>query len=153
MENDFWAYGGYIRKTDLTTGMVCGTIHTMGRDYASVKRWRHANPEKWAEQRKRYRAKHPEVDARNRVRYRVERKEYEVARRKRLSRWIDEYKVECGCSFCGLDIPWCLDFHHLEPGEKEYNMSQIVRVGWKRTLVELEKCVVVCANCHRKIIH
>ena len=121
--------------------------------YQHLKEWRAKNPEKWKAQRKRYKQRHPEKVREWRVRHRVRIKGYEKERRIRLARWLDEYTVACGCAMCGLDEPWCLDFHHLEPSEKEYTMSQIARVSWRRVLVEIEKCVVVCANCHRRIIH
>lgn len=57
------------------------------------------------------------------------------------------------CQMCGYDK--CIDaleFHHLDKTEKEESPSYVImRWSWKRALVELEKCIMVCANCHREI--
>ncbi len=52
------------------------------------------------------------------------------------------------CSDCGVRYPpYVMDFDHLKPEEKEIKIGQ----GWSitRTLAEIEKCEVVCSNCHR----
>ena len=54
-----------------------------------------------------------------------------------------EYNGENGCIF---------DFHHIDPNEKEYRPSTLVSVtDWEKVKRELDKCVLVCANCHRLI--
>lgn len=57
------------------------------------------------------------------------------------------------CHFCLEAEVCCLDFHHLEPGLKEFCISYACNVGysWKRILEEVKKCVVVCKNCHAKL--
>lgn len=42
-----------------------------------------------------------------------------------------------------------MDFHHLDASKKEASVSTLIRYSRKRALSELEKCVVLCANCHR----
>ena len=57
-----------------------------------------------------------------------------------------------GCAAIAVD-PAALDFHHINPEEKSFLISEQIRMGGKdRILREIMKCVVVCANCHR-IIH
>jgi len=42
------------------------------------------------------------------------------------------------------------DFHHLNPEEKEGKLTQMFRSRkWEYILPELDKCVLLCANCHR----
>lgn len=43
-----------------------------------------------------------------------------------------------------------LDFDH--PGDKRYPIAHIVgaNFSWKKSLGEIEKCVVRCVNCHRR---
>ncbi len=55
---------------------------------------------------------------------------------------------------CGLKTPFVsvYDFHHSNPNEKEFRISQRLRRSWKELKKELDKCKLVCANCHR-IIH
>ena len=51
----------------------------------------------------------------------------------------------CGYSHC----PAAFDFHHMDPREKDFDIS--TRVAWSEALeVELKKCVLLCANCHRE---
>ena len=76
-------------------------------------------------------------------------------RRRELRKWFDQYRRDCNCSMCGLsgaDMPWALEFHHREPAEKEEVVSWLVAQGYgkSRILREIEKCDVVCANCHRR---
>lgn len=58
-----------------------------------------------------------------------------------------------GCCKCGEMELCVLDFHHVDPKTKEYRVASIIRgrESLKRLRAELEKCIVVCANCHRKI--
>ncbi len=55
------------------------------------------------------------------------------------------------CQVCGYDkCINALEFHHLED-KKESPSYVIMRWSWKRAKKELEKCIMVCANCHREI--
>lgn len=64
--------------------------------------------------------------------------------------WINSIKSKLKCSICGEDRIWCLDFHHVNPNEKEGSVSHMIQAPNKLKL-ELEKCIVLCANCHRDI--
>ena len=59
------------------------------------------------------------------------------------------------CEICGFEYNGenaaCFDFHHENPEEKEYNSSTAIRLRREKALKELEKCQLVCANCHRLI--
>ena len=55
------------------------------------------------------------------------------------------------CEKCGYNkYPDVLEFHHLDPSQKEANWSKMRLWGEKRLLTELDKCVLLCANCHRE---
>lgn len=59
-------------------------------------------------------------------------------------------KTATGCGLCSEQDPCCLDFHHLS--DKTKAVEYLVSRGFKqRLLLEIAKCAVVCANCHRKI--
>lgn len=66
---------------------------------------------------------------------------------------IANIKTSQGCLICGEETACCLDFHHLDPKSKEINPACMISNGWgwSRIENELNKCVIVCANCHRKI--
>lgn len=73
-------------------------------------------------------------------------------RRHRRAEWFLEYKSKLKCSMCKENHPACLDFHHIDPTEKEATVSQLV--AWGRSqeeiLIEISKCIILCSNCHRK---
>lgn len=55
------------------------------------------------------------------------------------------------CNRCPENHISCLEFHHRDPSKKEGNVGQIMsRCSTKKLLEEIEKCEVLCANCHRK---
>ena len=57
------------------------------------------------------------------------------------------------CAFCGYerDIT-ALDFHHKEPDKKEFGLSaRGLTRSWDKIRQELDKCLLVCTNCHREI--
>lgn len=67
----------------------------------------------------------------------------------RKSLW--EYLRGSKCFDCGNRDPEVLEFDHLVPSEKRFNISEMLRdYAWETILVEIRKCDVVCANCHRK---
>lgn len=54
------------------------------------------------------------------------------------------------CQDCGQSFPQCCyDFHHLDPTEKDHNISHMLTLSPERLLIEKEKCVMLCSNCHR----
>ena len=66
---------------------------------------------------------------------------------------LDEYKTSRGCSSCGYSrCGAALDFHHVDPAEKE---RRIVASQWTlqppALVAEIAKCVLLCANCHREV--
>ena len=63
-----------------------------------------------------------------------------------------EYKGGC-CEICGYNkYQGALEFHHLDPSKKDFNLSKLkVREFGDLVKNELGKCIMVCANCHREI--
>lgn len=57
------------------------------------------------------------------------------------------------CCVCGESEKVCLDWHHLNPSEKDFNIGMAVskNLSKKKILAEIKKCICVCSNCHRKI--
>ncbi|RQH00965.1 homing endonuclease associated repeat-containing protein [Natrarchaeobius oligotrophus] len=71
-----------------------------------------------------------------------------------LRRWVHDRKRDAGCRRCAESDPECLDFHH--PGDtKEATVSELVSESKpkQRVSLETERCLVLCANCHRKEHH
>jgi 5-methylcytosine-specific restriction endonuclease McrA len=84
-----------------------------------------------------------------------DRREYLIkavyARRKKVREMAVENKGG-KCEKCGYDR--CIDaleFHHLDPTQKDFNISSKGYTrSWERVKVELNKCMILCANCHRE---
>jgi len=73
-------------------------------------------------------------------------------RRKALRLKAIEYKGG-KCIFCGYNrYAGTLDFHHVNESSKEFGLSEkgITR-SWDKIQKELDKCILVCANCHREL--
>ena len=72
-------------------------------------------------------------------------------RQRRMKIRAVEYKggkcVECGYSKCAR----AMDFHHLDPAEKEFTISHHWNRAWKTLRVELDKCVLLCCRCHAEL--
>lgn len=69
-----------------------------------------------------------------------------------LSDEINEIKAAHGCIICKEDDISCLDFHHVFAEEKEGNIALFVHNGSRaKALAEIGKCIVICANHHRKL--
>ncbi len=73
-------------------------------------------------------------------------------RRKELRRKAREYKGG-KCMLCGYDrCPDALEFHHTDPTKKDFGLSvKGLTRSWEKIRTEIDKCVLVCANCHREI--
>lgn len=62
----------------------------------------------------------------------------------------DEFKKTLSCTVCGFSHPAAIDFHHVDPNAKENSIFRLISLGqFKKAYKELEKCVPLCANCHR----
>ena len=85
---------------------------------------------------------------RHNERYRNKHKEF----KKQYKQWFWEYKATLKCNRCPENHPSTLDFHHLDPEEKENSISNMIRGGKSKEeiLEKIAKCEVLCSNCHRK---
>jgi hypothetical protein len=55
------------------------------------------------------------------------------------------------CLLCGYNkCPRALEFHHRDANEKTFDLSSACR-GWNKIKIELDKCDLLCSNCHREI--
>jgi hypothetical protein len=80
-------------------------------------------------------------------------KEYYSDRRKKIKKELIDYKGGC-CFICGYNKSYrSLHFHHLNPKEKDFTLgSKWGKLGFNDEIKkELDKCILVCANCHGEI--
>jgi hypothetical protein len=64
--------------------------------------------------------------------------------------WFRQYKKNIACIRCGEHNAACLHFHHRNRSEKVRNVGYNVYAAksLEKFIQELEKCDVLCANCH-----
>ena len=86
----------------------------------------------------------------------ADRREYmreAVKKRRKLLREKAREYLGGKCMICGYKrCSGALDFHHRNPKEKAFGLSDrgITR-SWEKTKAEIEKCVLICSNCHREV--
>lgn len=119
--------------------------------------WRKNNPEKYKIQQKRADAKQKGVNrynsevkkkwlAKQDESYFENRRQQAVRRYRELQEFIRGYKIGAGCSYCGYNEHHsALHFHHIDKN-KEINVCNAKSIGQAKK--EIEKCIVLCANCH-----
>lgn len=57
------------------------------------------------------------------------------------------------CEICGYNKSnRALSFHHLDPSKKDFGLSDrgLTR-SWEKIRNEIEKCILLCANCHMEV--
>jgi DNA replicative helicase MCM subunit Mcm2 (Cdc46/Mcm family) len=76
--------------------------------------------------------------------------EYYRNKRYRIKKEMVEYKGG-SCELCGYNKSFrALQFHHIDPTEKDFNIGGVVTFN-EDVKMELDKCMLVCANCHSEI--
>jgi hypothetical protein len=73
---------------------------------------------------------------------------------KMIKEWFQTMKTTLKCSKCPQNHIATLSFHHTDPIKKDIALANACDKGWskKRILSEIEKCIVLCHNCH-SILH
>ena len=77
--------------------------------------------------------------------------QHQIDARKKIKQYIDDYKLSRGCSVCGYSkCARALEFHH--NGDKEFGIANAVKnkYGLKRIKREMDKCIILCSNCHKE---
>jgi len=56
------------------------------------------------------------------------------------------------CIYCGYSkYVGALEFHHLDPKKKDFQISRGFTYDFEKIKFEIDKCILVCSNCHREI--
>lgn len=78
----------------------------------------------------------------------AKQKEHRIKMRK----LVLEFLIENPCVNCGESDPVVLEFDHIDPVTKRKTIAQLLsgHSGWKTIKSEIDKCRVLCANCHRR---
>jgi transcription elongation factor Elf1 len=80
----------------------------------------------------------------------VKRQEQNKKWKMKVRKWYQDYKKTLKCEKCNETHTTCLEFHHVKG--KDGTISNMVSGGYSvdRIKKEMAKCIVLCANCHRK---
>jgi hypothetical protein len=73
-------------------------------------------------------------------------------KRDKLYQIVLKEKIK-GCSICGEKDVCCIDMHHVDSEEKDAAINDLIRLRVEPhvLILELNKCIPVCRNCHAKI--
>ena len=94
-------------------------------------------------------AYHREHYLANKTRYIAQAREWKAMQRVERTQYLIDYFASHPCTDCGEGDPVVLEFDHL--GDKLFTIGQVLTYrSWSDILAEMEKCEVVCANCHRR---
>lgn len=105
----------------------------------------------YQENRENILAKRRERRKRNPEKYKEINKKSQQKRKRWSQNFANRVKTKFGCSQCGEKYPKALDFHHIR-GSKFHSISFLCLKGYTMKVIkdEMRKCVILCANCHRK---
>ena len=83
-------------------------------------------------------------------RHREKRLARMYARKAAIYEYVQNMKSQLRCIDCGQWHPATLQFHHLNSQDKVFNISDAARRGTSLDTIkqEMQKCIVLCANCH-----
>lgn len=91
------------------------------------------------------------------TRYYIKHRDVVIANSKQHTKFKRDkfrlWKSTLSCCLCGESDEVCLDFHHVDPTQKEYDITALASSNQSAAKLseELKKCVVACRNCHAKI--
>jgi len=87
----------------------------------------------------------------NKQYYKNKAKESDKRQTERNKKIIKDIKEKSCCIKCGESHPATLDFHHINQNEKEFTIAAGLSKSLKSLKKEIDKCIVLCSNCHRKL--
>ena len=104
---------------------------------AYMRKWKALHPDRVMDIKRRYRKAHPEKE-----------NAWNAERKRRTYEWLAELKSR-PCADCGGTFPpYVMDFDHVGT-DKSFTISRKIGANKGTLLSEIEKCDLVCANCHR----
>ena len=75
-------------------------------------------------------------------------RELAIKTRNRKLKFMRELKHDKACADCGISYPYyVMQYDHVW-GDKVFSLSHCDRYSWEEIISEVEKCEIVCANCH-----
>src|SRR5882672_3727022 len=116
-------------------------------------RYRKKNMGLYANAARKYYHTHKELASQRNKVWREKNKEYVLQKQRedKRTRKLEAIAYLGGqCKDCQKEYhPAIYEFHHRKPEEKDRDPSKMLGLSWKRAIAELDKCDLLCANCHR----
>lgn len=79
-------------------------------------------------------------------------KQYRQTKKIRAIEYKGNKCENCGIKYDGTNA--CIfDFHHLDPNEKDFSPASYRHKSWDAFKTEIDKCSLLCSNCHRLTHH
>jgi sRNA-binding protein len=131
-------------------------MQTLAEKAAYARKWRAKNKSKHAKNKRNQYTKNKEKYLAAHKQWRIKNptkdNEYTKNIRFKFREWVDEIKSSNGCSVCGERRALCLDWHHVDPKTKLFCIGHGRSKSRESVKAEMEKCILLCANCHR-VLH
>lgn len=90
-------------------------------------------------------------DLREKKKQQKHNSEWWKSRRKKFKKILVEYKGSA-CSICGYNrCLAALEFHHHDPSKKKLLVNTGRSISLKTAMREVDKCDLLCSNCHREL--
>jgi hypothetical protein len=118
--------------------------------------WRKKNPDKVKAYDKKHYQSHKQHEVEMSKKWNKVHQDYlKEYRQSTKEKWIEYLTANnrTQCVRCGYNTSfWALDFHHINPEEKEYGISRVLthKISDKFK-VEIDKTITLCSNCHREL--
>jgi hypothetical protein len=61
---------------------------------------------------------------------------------------MNKHRALCGCQKCGDKRFWLIDYHHIDPKEKDHHITYYKMCKLEILKNEIKKCIPLCRNCH-----
>ena len=113
------------------------------------------NPEEKKEYNRKWREANPEALKEYYQTNKDKFREHNKNNRKKQREFVQDLKKGKCCSRCGWnEHPCALDFHHIDASTKYKDIAMMTQThSIKKLQEEIDKCILVCANCHRILHH
>jgi hypothetical protein len=149
--NLIWDFGFRMSDFDLITARKICTRCQVEKDLHSFSARKLSKDGRAAWCRDCFKENWRERYYKNHERYRKSHNTSRSRIREENARKVFEYLSDHSCVNCGEPDPIVLEFDHRDKSDKIENISNLILdSSWTRIEKEIEKCDVLCANCHRR---
>jgi predicted HNH restriction endonuclease len=133
------------------------TVEEKEKHKSNVEKYRKANPEIYRKAAKEQYYKDTDAASVRAKEWRSNNLEYikqKQRENKRVRKNLAIAYLGGMCNKCKNTFhPAVYEFHHVDPATKDRDPSKMLSLKWERVTTELDKCILLCANCHRLTHH